>query len=65
MTYRVVPTCKTPFGTASFIIEHRFDGFEGAGRELVVVLFVPRGGPGEHDKIAILSAGRALLGIVL
>lgn len=59
------PTCEATLGTASFGVEHRFDGFQRARREFVIVLLIPGGGPGKHDEVSVLSAWRALLRIVL
>lgn len=34
-------TCETTLGTASFGVQHGFDGFQGARREFVIVLLIP------------------------
>ena len=61
-------TGKAAFGITSLGVEHSVDALETARAELVVVLLVARGGAGEHDVIAVLSARRAvaiLFGVVL
>uniref|UniRef100_A0A2M4D6S6 Putative secreted protein n=1 Tax=Anopheles darlingi TaxID=43151 RepID=A0A2M4D6S6_ANODA len=55
---------EAALGTAGLRVQHRFDGFQGARTEPVVVAFVARRGTGKHDEVTILAARCTLFGIV-
>lgn len=58
-------TCKAALGRPCLVIQHRVDGPQGAGRELVIVLPVAAGGSREHDEVTVFAEWSADLWVVL
>lgn len=54
-------TDEASFGPPGLGAQHLLDALEAAGAELAVVALVARGGAREHDVVAVLAAGNALL----
>lgn len=59
------PTGKATLGAAGLRVQHRFDGFQRARAEAIVVALVAGRRARKHDEVAVLTARRTLLRIVL